>query len=606
MSGTVLELSVSGAKLRPLLNLFSICVKLSSGGFFLEPAATSLAFRAVSDSKSSHFIAEVPSAYFDAYKYVRPPGMEPLHLQLVSRGVAASILRYCPSITRLVLVYETSSSTIAAPPLHHANAPQDGGLGASQDMISFILYCHSGTTKTFRLHLGEQTVSEKADVSSVDAQMTFRAAAEPRLWTSLVTNFPPTTKLWTIHPTELRLTLTDDGDDVGGTSGSDAHNKNVAVVSADSRSFSTYSYPHPPAIDAHNGALTPGGAASRASAGSVQLPGKTFELKPLKYLLLLADHLQLHIQLSSGGVNVPAVHIEGIRRPGAGGAPPGGVDHQMVSYASLLIAAVDFASPTQQLTNPQRQQSIPRMSSSSSHTPGGAFQRSRPSMGGGGASSNIRSASNFGDHQIDPIMSAAPTAFGNLRTQTSATREASLLAPASTYALEGQSSVAFTAVAPSFVEETPSPQKRRRDDDDDSFCIPGSEARSTASSNPKSYVEGTGRSDPQRSASREGEGIQPSFASSSVAASHVTQVPSHSLAPSHNEQIPNILMQLFPLDFDALASDEDDGDDDHFALETFIASRRVDGTEQLNRSGATPAEGFTAASAYTMIHGTQR
>jgi hypothetical protein len=597
MNGTVFELSVSGAKLRPLLNLFSICVKLSSGGFFLEPSATSLTFRAVSDSKSSHFVTEVPAAYFDAYKHVHPPGVEALNLQLVSRGVAASILRYCPSMTRMVIVYETGT---AALPVHHLHPPPDAPLaaGSSQDMITFILYCHSGTTKTFRLHLGEQTVSEKADVQSVDAIMTFRASAEPRMWTSLVTNFPPTTKSWTIHPTELRLTLTDDGDE-GGTAGSDAQ-KNIAVVSADSRSFSTYHYPHPPAVDASGGGLTPGGAAARASSGSFQLPGKTFELKPLKYLLLLAEHLQLHVQMSSGGASVPAVHIEGLRRTGAGGAAPtaGGAD-QMISYASLLIAAIDFATPEQ---HQPRQQSNPRMSSS--HTPGGAMHRSRPSTGMlQGASSNIRSASNFADHRHDPIMSAAPTAFSNLHTQPNSTRETSVLAPASTYALEGRSSAAFTAVAPSFVEETPSPPKRRRDEDnDDSFCIPGSEVRSTASSHPISFVDATASSDPQRSGSRDGEGIHPSFASSRVAATNATPAPL-----SGSDPIPNILMQLFPLDFDALGSDDDDGDDDHFALETFIASRRMEGNEQLiNRNGATPAEGFTAASSYMMVHGTQR
>lgn len=566
-SFTALELSVSGAKIRPFVSLLSVCVKMSSGGFFLEPSPSAIAFRVVSDSKSSHFIAEVPSGYFDSYKYERPVGSDALNLQLVSRGIAASILRFCPTVARLVLMYETSGSQSSVP------------AAQSQDVITFIMYCHSGTMKTFRLHLGEDTVSEKADVRSTDEAMSFRAIAEPRLWYSLVTNFAPTTKTWTVHPTELRLTVTDEGDE--GYMASSESNRNAAVVSADSRSFLHYLFPTQSNPDGQAG----------IPLQAVVLPGKTFELRPLKWFLIIADALQLQVQLSTGDATVPAVHIEGIRKQGGPGMD------SMVSFVSLLVAAADH--------EPSRAQSASQ-GRPSSHTP--AAQK-RPSGSVGmlqGATSNIRSASMFADHRPEPIMSAAPTAFGDvLRTQSS--RAESVLAPASAYGGEGRSSAAFTAVAPSFVEATPSPQKRARCcDDDDSFCIPGSVHRSSSNtSHTKSYVEGTadGGGDPQRSASKD---VPASFPSSrGVPSSHNNNNNARD-SPDHTGVVAstNLLMQMFPLDFDALGSDEEDGDDDNFALENFIASRCT--AEQQQQCRSSTGEGFAAASTYMLVDGTQR
>lgn len=501
---TSFEMSLSGPKLRLFLQLLATCSKMADT-FFFEPSSSCLALRAVSDRKSAHFYAEVSASAFESYKCSHvaegnTSTLSSLNVQVLSRSVASSVLRLCPTLVRLAV-----------------------RLDSNADEILFTLFCQTGCTKSFYLGVGEQTVSEKADVAAVEQVTQFRTVAEPRMWLNTLNVFSSSVKT-------IRLTMTAHRLGVGeGDANQEDSTTAVtsAVVSVDPRNFLSYTlgtstHSSPPH---HNGS-------------AVCLPMKCVEVKPIRWFVLIVELLSMNLRLSSGGAGVPIL-LEALPRANGDNTP-------FVRHLSLLVAATDKAASSQAASG------VPSQGANRSGAPGG-LDRSGSRL--------ARMSTN-----ADPIASVAPSSksMGELVTNIDgsefllagasgfAPQEHETLAPPSAAVRglpEGRSSMT-SMIGPSFADMTPVNQqierKRGRDD-----LLGDSLAGSAASRT--SFVAG---STARRSASA--DGVAPSFTAS-------------------GEAVPrDPLFSVFPLDFEALMANDDDDDpngDEDYAIEQFLISR---------------------------------
>lgn len=536
------DVTVSGgSKLKPFLQLLSTATKLAESIFF-EPTPAALLLRGINESKSVHFLAAIPLSFFESYSHSNHANGQPLNLQVSSKAVALSILRYCPSLSRLALSHDPA---------------------VAQDTFTASLFCQSGTRKTFHLHIGEQTTSEKADLIALNNQLGFSAVAEPRAWASLFSQFSNSVRTITIQPSAHRLVMyerettgLDDAIESGG---------GQAVVSVDSKTFSPFVFPTLSTPEEPKGRLStasvngPNSSNAAVGGGQLSLPGKTVEFKPMKWFSLIAESLNVGVKLATGSEGDPVL-LEGVKR--------GSVD-PLVTHVSLLLAATDSGAPSSHVAPPP-----PRPSADAN-----ALQRQQ---------SSIRSVSQF-NAPLDSIVSAShppgesprggtassgvlqPSSAPPVRHATHA--DPAILAVASAARLPTRTASEFSVVAPSFdqyIVETPeSVRKRQREDYDymQGTVVPGSGDRSVDHS--VSFV----RSSTENTTSA---------------------VPGTKSA----------LHEAFPLDFDALMSDDDDDIDN--VLEHFLAERCGNVATTAPPPGrATSGVAVDFASALLMMQGTQ-
>lgn len=329
---------MSGVRVRPFLQLLSAAARLAES-IFLEPNVSTgtMNIRAVNDDKNVHFLATIPASFFDSFKmgpnhsdsrvgghpgglavtlavnshsgnfssassFAQGMGMSPpvpapaINVQIMSKALHASVLRCTSPITHLQVLMGVRQFPRSGVPT-----------ATSCDVVVLRLQCHTGCSKTYFLHTGEITASEKANLQT--DQYPFAAVADPRLWGGVFSSFPGAMRQIGLQPLEHRIVLQDATPRGDGTNAvASSH------VSVDAKLFQQF-----------------------PRMNSIQmLPGKLVDFKPIRLFAGLADVLQLSLRLLMGPSGAP-VFWEGVARDGTSLRPA----DQVVTHLSLVVAASD-------------------------------------------------------------------------------------------------------------------------------------------------------------------------------------------------------------------------------------------------------------------------